>query len=143
MDQTRNLVLKSLVNGILFITLFISFLVLYFVNETNEYLKGSTTFASRTEEVDKFNLPVLVICFEPSYKPSIYGNLSVEFSSLWKFFYKEDLIKEEDKLADFLKAASYKLSEDIQIEFNITDGNKTVKYDLEDGQKVTDTFQIL
>ena len=143
MDQTRNRVLKSFVNGILFITLFISFLVLYFITETNEYLKGSTTFASRTEEVDKFNLPVLVICFEPRYKPSIYGNVSTDFPALWHFFVKENLIKDEEKLADFLKSASYKLNEDIQIELVIKDGNNmSVKHDLEEGQKVMNGFQI-
>ena len=74
MDQNRSQVLKKILNGIVFISLFICFLFLYFINETNEFLKGSTTFATRTEEVNKFTVPVLVICFEPNYKPSIFGN---------------------------------------------------------------------
>ena len=143
MEQSRRQVVKSIVNVILFVSLFASFLWLYFINETNEYLKGSTTFASRTEQVDKFNLPVLVICFEPRYKPSIYGNVSTDFPALWHFFVKENLIKDEEKLADFLKSASYKLNEDIQIELVIKDGNNmSVKHDLEEGQKVMDGFQI-
>ena len=77
--------------------------MLYLINETNEYLKGSTTFASRTGKVDKFNLPVLVICFQPNYKPSIYGNGSTDFAYL---FEKEDLIKEEDKLRDCYRKRS-------------------------------------
>ena len=84
MEQTRIQLLKSLVNIILFIALFISFLVLYFINETNDYLKASTTFASRTEQVDKFSLPVLVVCIEPSYKPSIYGNGSGDLSHIFQ-----------------------------------------------------------
>ena len=139
MEQSRRQVVKSIVNVILFVSLFASFLWLYFVNETNEYLKGSTTFASRTEVVDKFNLPVLVICFEPAYKPSIYGNGSADFAIL---FDKEELIKEEEALANFLKSASHKLSEDIQIELVMKYGNMTVKYDLEEGQKIMDNFQI-
>ena len=93
MEQSRRQVVKSIVNVILFVSLFASFLWLYFVNETNEYLKGSTTFASRTEVVDKFDFPVLVICFEPNYKHSIYGNGSSDFTIL---FDKEELIKEEE-----------------------------------------------
>mgnify|MGYP001302521748 CR=1 FL=1 len=141
MEQTRHQVFKSLVNIILFIALFISFLVLYFINETNDYLKASTTFASRTEQVDKFSLPVLVVCIEPSYKPSIYGNGSADLSIILE---KEKSIKKEQKLSDFLKSASYKLNEDIQIELIMYDDNNNiaVKHNLEDGQKVMDNFQI-
>ena len=139
MEQTRSELLKNVLKVILILALFTSFLVFYFIKETSEYLKGSTTFASRTEEVDKFNLPVLVICFEPSYKPSIYGNGSADFSYL---FNKEDVIKEEEKLADILQSASYRLNEDVQIELVVTDDNTTDNYLLKDGQNQMKDFQI-
>ena len=89
----------QVVNILLFLALFVLFSVLYFFKETTE--------------LDKFSLPVLVICFEPKYKPSIYyGNNTADIE-----YHK---IKEEDqkrqKLALFFKSASYKLKEDIQIE---------------------------
>ena len=134
----------QVLNVVLFLALFVLFSVFYFFNETSEFMKGSTTFASRTEEVDKFEIPVLVICFEPKYKPSIYGNSN---KTLHYYFYQDiDLIKEEQKrqkLADFLKSASYKLNEDIQIEIWMTNGNKTVKYNLENGQKAMDIGYLL
>ena len=141
MEQNRIQKLKILGDVILFIALFISFLVLYFINETNDYLKARTTFASSTEEVDKFSLPVLVLCFEPSYKPSIYGNDSADLQII---FEREGLVKEEQKLADFLKSASYKLNEDIQIELKLQDDNNNidVKHNLEEGQQAIDNFQI-
>ena len=117
----------QVVNVLLFLALFalfVLFSVLYFFKETTE--------------LDKFSLPVLVICFEPKYKPSIYyGNntADIEYHKI-----KED--QKRQKVALFLKSASYKLNEDIQIELRITDDSKTVKYDLEDGQKVMDNFQI-
>ena len=133
----------QVLNVVLFLALFISFSAFYFINETTEFMKGSTTFASRTEVVDKFDIPVLVICFEPGYKPSIYGN---DTADIEYYFYQDiDSIKEKQKrqkLADFLKSASYKLNEDIQIELQIIDGNKTVKYNLENGQKAMDTFHL-
>ena len=140
--ESRSQLLKSLKNVVkvsIFIALITFFLVVYFIDETNEYLKGSTTFATRPEEVDKYNLPVLVICFEPSYKPSIYGNGSADFSYL---FNKEDLVKAEEKLADILQSASYKLNEDVQIELVVTDDNTTDNYLLEDGQNQLKDFQI-
>ena len=103
-------------------------------------MKGSTTFASRTEEVDKFSMPVLVLCFEPAYKPSIYGNRSADLGS---HFESQSFIPEEQKLSDFLMSASYRINEDIQIELIMLDGNKsTVKLNLEDGQNVIDDFQV-
>ena len=140
MEQSRIQILKSLVDVILFIALFASFLVLYFVNETNDYLKASTTFASRTEEVDEYRLPVLIICLQPSYKPSIYGN---DPPDLTYIFRKEEL-KNEERLADFLESANYKLNKDFQIDLIMLDddNNKTAKHKLEYGQKVMDNFQI-
>ena len=121
-------------------TLFILFSVFYFINQTTEFMKGSTTFASRTEEVDKFSIPVLVFCFKPAYKPSIYGNRSAD---LGYHFASQTYIPEEQKLSDFLKSASYKLNEDIQIELIIFDGNKsTVKINLEEGPNIMDNFQV-
>ena len=139
MEQTRHQVFKSVLNVILFTIIFISFLVLYFINETNDYLKARTIIASSTEEVDKYSLPVLVICFEPSYKPSIYGNGSADIS--YSIFKKEYSTKEK-RLDDFLQFASYKLNEDIQIELKVYDDNTTVKHYLEEGQQVMDNFQI-
>ena len=124
----------QVLNIVLFLALFISFTAFYFINETDQFMKGSTTFASRTEQVDKVDIPVLVICFEPGYKPSIYGNSTASGLS-WKL--NNQLIND-----DFLKSASYKLNEDIQIELDITDGNMTVKYDSEDEQQAKDNFQI-
>ena len=113
----------QVVNILLFIALFVLFSVIYFFKETTK--------------LDKFSLPVLLICFEPKYKPHIYGNYTadIEYHKI-----KED--QKRQKVALFLKSASYKLNEDIQIELRITDDSKTVKYDLEDGQKVMDNFQI-
>ena len=141
MEQRRIQLMQSAVNVILFIGLFTSFLVLYFINETNDYLKGSTTFASRTEEVDEYRLPVLVICSEPIFKPSIFGNGSRDITS---YFHKEDVTK-EGRFTDFLKSANYNLDEDFQIEFIMMDdnNNKTAfKHSLEDGQNIMENFEI-
>ena len=113
MEQSRAQLLKRIVNNISFIALFIFFLTFYFINETKEFMKGSTTFTSRTQEVEEFNIPVLVLCFEPSYKPSVYGNRSADLSYN---FEDQFLPEEEQTLVDFLKSASYKLNEDVQIQ---------------------------
>ena len=87
MDQSRAQFLKSLANAITFIVLLIFFLAFYFINETDRFLKGSTTFASRTESTETFSIPVIVICFEPANKVSEQQkfNYSSEFSALTKY----------------------------------------------------------
>ena len=72
-----------------------------------------------------------------------YGNITEDIS--YYFYQDVDVIEEEQKrqkMADFLKSVSYKLNEDIQIEIRMTNGNKTVKYNLENGQKAMDTFHL-
>ena len=128
------------INAIVFLALFVSFFVFYLKDQTTKFMKGSTTFASRTEEVDMFKIPVFFICFEPGYKPSIYGNISADLASHFEI---QTFITEEQKLSDFLKSASYKLDEDIQIELIMFDGGKMKdKRILKDGQNTIDNFLV-
>ena len=71
-----------------------------------------------------------------------YGNITEDIS----YYFYQDVIEEEQKrqkMADFLKSISYKLNEDIQIEIRMTNGNKTVQYNLENGQKAMDIGYLL
>ena len=71
-----------------------------------------------------------------------YGNITEDIS----YYFYQDVIEEEQKrqkMADFLKSVSYKLNEDIQIEIRMTNGNKTVQYNLENGQKAMDIGYLL
>ena len=130
----------QVINAVLFLALFVLFFIFYLKDQTTKFIQGSTTFASRTEKVDKFRLPFLVFCFEPGYKPSIYGNST---GDLITHFYTTSFIKEEEKMMDFLKSASYKLNEDFQITFKMIDGsNMIVELNLEVGQNVFGNFQV-
>merc|ERR1712062_255581 len=99
----------QVINAVLFLALFVLFFIFYLKDQTTKFIQGSTTFASRTEKVDKFRLPFLVFCFEPGYKPSIYENNTAD---LTVHFVSKSIINEEQKMWDFLKSASYKLDED-------------------------------
>ena len=84
MDQSRTQLLKRAANAIALLVLFAFLMVFYFINETDKFWKGSTTFASRTEIAEKISIPVVVICFEPAYKPSVNGNYSVNFDHIFE-----------------------------------------------------------
>ena len=141
MDQSRAQFLKSLANAITFIVLLILFLAFYFINETDRFLKGSTTFASRTESTETFSIPVIVICFEPANKVSVNGNQSVSFDYIF-----EDLFwtnQGEQSLVDYLKAANYKLDRDVKLQFTIReDGKDGTNYNLFEGTNTFENFQM-
>ena len=97
MEQTKRNSLKLFVKVLFFLLLSMLFFAFYFLNQTKEFLKGSTTFTSRAEEVEHFDMPVLILCFQPRY------NLNLNLQ-------KEDY--------SFLDSANYKLGEDIVIDFH-------------------------
>ena len=100
MEQTKRKRLKSFVKILFFLLLSVLFFAFYFYNQTEEFLKGSTTFTSRAEEVEHFDMPVLLLCFQP--RNNLNSNLQ-----------KDDL----SILTEFLDSDNYKLSEDIVILF--------------------------
>ena len=86
------------------------FFAFYFLNQTKEFLKGSTTFTSRAQEVEHFDMPVLILCFQPRYNLNTY------------------LRKDEYLLmTEFLDSTNYKLGEDVVIGFGHTDINAQKK----------------
>ena len=101
MEQTKRNRLKIFVKVLFFLLLSILFFTFYFFNQTKEFLKGSTTFTSRAEEVDHFDMPVLLLCFQPRY-------------NLNSYLQRDD----HSSLAEFLDCANHKLGEDVMIDFH-------------------------
>ena len=108
MEWTKRNRLKSFFLKVLFfLFLSILFFVFYFFNQTKEFLKGSTTFTSRAEEVEHFDMSVLILCFQPRY-------------SLSSYLQKDD----HSLMTEFLESANYKLGDDITIDFRSKHGQK-------------------
>ena len=87
------------------------FFAFYFLNQTKEFLKGSTTFTSRAEEVEHFDIPVLILCFQPRY-------------NLNSYLRKDD----HSLMTDILESANYKVGDDISIDFHTKPGQKKSSY---------------
>ena len=118
MNLTGAFSLKNIVKGFLFLVFFALFLSFYFVNQTLEFIKGSTTFSSRTEIVDRFDIPVVTLCFHPRYKPSLSGTFTSNLSPYLQPDNKQ-LPTGNKSVSDFLENASYKLGQDFQIELKV------------------------
>ena len=61
----------KIIISLLYLVLLGIFIHYYFLGIFQEYLKGSTTFSSRTQEAEYLNGPQITLCFEPAYKPSV------------------------------------------------------------------------
>ena len=109
-EAMRSKVLKSFLKLIIFSTLFTFFILFYFIHQTNYYLKGSTTFASRVEKVQEFDMPVLVLFMTPIFKSWKNNNISI--SALI-----EDPELANMSILDFFDEATYNLNADLEIEF--------------------------
>ena len=138
MEQRQKIQLhKYIVNGILFVVLFILFLVFYLHGQTDQFLKGSSTFASRKAKVHNYEMPVLVLCLEPSYKTSVYGNRSTDLVHNFQYEFSSN---KDQSLAKVLESASYRLNEDIMIEWKML--NKNVTYQLKLGNNSYGNFMF-
>ena len=107
---------KAIVKAILFLVLVILFLVFYFIHQAEEFMKGSTTFTSRNEKVLDFEMPSLVLCFDPPFKASIFGNKSKNLNGLLT---SNDVLN--DSFNEFFENATYKLDKDFYMELSIND----------------------
>ena len=86
----------------------------YFVHQTGEFLKGSTTFTSRHVRVKHFESPVLILCFNPAYKPSKTGNHTMNLAYLFDDSSFELPIG--TTFDQFIEDMSFILSKDFEIE---------------------------
>ena len=107
---------KAIVKAILFLVLVILFLVFYFIHQAEEFMKGSTTFTSRNEKVLEFIMPSLVLCFDPPFKASIFGNKSKNINGLLN---SNDVPNES--FNEFFENATYKLERDFDIKMSFLD----------------------
>ena len=110
--QTWKKIVKITLFGILS-TLFFFF---YFYDQTRDFLKHSTTWTSRTEEVNTFGMPWIFMCLQPRFKASIFGNRS---SYLGLHLDNNSLLPSgQSNITQFLDSASYILGKDFELQFS-------------------------
>ena len=71
---------KHLTKALLFVILMGTFCAFYLIDQVTEFLKGSTTFTSRYEEIKDIQVPNILLCMKPGMKRS----------ALARFGYLED-----------------------------------------------------
>ena len=84
----------------------------YLMDEILNYTKGGTTLSSRTEEIKFLKAPFMMLCFKPSFKPSMlqkYGlpNYTEHFKDIYKALKEMDMETYEN--------FSYKYEKDFDI----------------------------
>ena len=107
---------------VLYLVLLSCFLVFYFYDEVNNFLKGSTTFTKTIATVDSLPLPSFILCMPgtKSYAKSTYG-----------YYTNNDMIYDKDeKYKNFnltpyemIEEVFFVLSKDFELRFDIYLGN--------------------
>ena len=121
---------RHILKAIIFLILFIAFLVFYFVHQTSEFMKGSTTFSTRFEKVETFEMPVLVICFKPTHKANKNSHLRLTEQYL-----------SNQTIDDYLAQSGYAWNQDIQLQFGFDEYGVT-NYTLDLGSNNVKDFQV-
>ena len=87
--KKQNLI-KTLIRGVLFVTLLIIFYVMYMKSAIEQFTKASTTVSQTTKELtEKTELepPIFLFCVDPPFKPSFFKNHSVTNLGIEKYFW--------------------------------------------------------
>ena len=119
--RTRNVLKKNrkFINCILYIILLTFFIYFYLTDEILNYTKGGTTLSSRTEEVEFLKAPYMMLCFHPSFKPSMLQKHGLpEYTVHFKDIYKALKGMDMETYENF----SYKYEKDFEIKLT------TLKY---------------
>ena len=103
---------------VLYLALLSCFIIFYFYDEVDKFLKGSTTFTQTFAKVESLPLPSIILCMPgtKSYAKTSYGYHSVI-----------DMIHDKDEkykkfnltLNEAIEEVAFVLSKDFELSFNI------------------------
>ena len=104
----------------MFLALFALFLKYYFLNTYINYVKGSTTFSTKSEEITKMDQFYIVLCIkDPRFKPSI----TKQFSSIQSGFrYDDNLlykIPRKGSIWQVIEHITYQVDKDYNIKIQL------------------------
>ena len=79
---------KHLTKALLFVILMGTFCAFYLIDQVTEFLKGSTTFTSRYEEIKDIQVPNIMLCMKPGMKRSTLERFGYLQDESYIFSYK-------------------------------------------------------
>ena len=82
-------VIKTLVQGVLFIILLIIFYFMYMKTAIEQFTKGSTTISQTPKNLSKLEPPIFILCPDPSFKHSFFKSHNIRSLGTEKYFWME------------------------------------------------------
>ena len=113
--------IKLLIKLLSYVLLFLSCYLVYFRPQLQKYMKGGKTFTTTVDEVNHVDMPTMVICAHPDFKPSTRNTFPQVYSSL------KDLLEDETD--------SY-----LQMNQTIWEAFQTLAYDFSRDFEITHTY---
>ena len=108
--------LKQILKTLLFVVLLFTFFFFYLQSQVEEFLKGSTTFTSRYEEIEKFQVPDLLLCMKPGTKRSVMTKFNYNLDEVFIFYdERESYLKHNLTIWEAFQELTYKYKDDFEI----------------------------
>ena len=82
-------VIKTLVQGLLFIVLLIIFYFMYMKTAIEQFTKGSTTISQTPKNLSKLEPPIFIFCPDPSFKHSFFKSHDIRSLGTEKYFWMQ------------------------------------------------------
>ena len=80
-------IIKAIFRGVVFVTLLITFYLMYMRTAVEQYTKGGTTISQTSKKLSKLKSPTFIFCLDPPFKPSFFKNHSVTSLGVEKYFW--------------------------------------------------------
>ena len=108
-------IVRTLSKVIIYVTLFVLYLWFYMLDQTQEYVKAKTSFATKFEDTVSYEVPSLVLCPQPEFKPSMVTKYEYQSMADLTYDYKEKYFNYNLSVWQMYQEMTYKLGQEIHI----------------------------
>ena len=110
---------KPFIKVFLYLTLFLIYVQFYLIGQTREYLEGKTTFATKFENDTNPTYPIIVICPDPPFKPSISKQSGYKVLTDLTHDWQERYLKDNMTQWEMYESLTYVLDRDFTLAHTI------------------------
>ena len=114
---------RPFIKVFLYLTLFLIYVQFYLIGQTREYLEGKTTFATKFEDDTNPTYPIIVICPNPPFKPSISKQSGYKVLTDLTHDWQERYLKDNMTQWEMYENLTYVLDRDFRLDHSIGFGS--------------------
>ena len=107
---------KKILKTLLFVALLITFYFFYLDSQVREFMKHSTTFTSRYEEIENIQVPNILLCMKPGIKKTVVKRFQYKLDEAFIFYDESDSYQKHNlTMWEAYQELTYKYKSDFEI----------------------------